>query len=150
MPWMLEKLAGGETPKYFPYAKFIKDQENGGPPPRISPFKCGACRGTTTVGADGTLYPCHRFVGMQAWRIGDMANGPDYDKCMQFWRDYRATIAPACESCWLWTQCKGPCPWEIANADGTFKTPGASCRHMEKYVERAAYFHFTQLERKTP
>ncbi len=140
IPWMLEGLAAGETPKYFPYAQFVTDQEKGGRVPEISPFKCGACRGTTTVGADGTLFPCHRFVGMQAWQIGNVLTGPDYERCKQFWRAYRATIAPKCEPCWLSAQCAGPCPWEIARADGSFSQPQRHCDGVESYVKRAAYF----------
>ena len=132
IPWILKKLAEGETPKYFPYAKEFNTESN------VSPFKCGACRGTTTVGADGSLYPCHRFVGMQAWQIGNISDGPDYEKCKQFWRDYRSVIAKKCESCWLWAQCKGPCPWEIARADGTFREP-QHCNLIEKHIMRSAY-----------
>lgn len=140
IPWILEKLAAGEVPKYFPYAHFIKEQEKGACSPNVSPFKCGACRGTTTVGADGTLYPCHRFVGMRAWRIGSISEGPDYERCKQFWRDYRSTIADGCESCWMWAQCKGPCPWEIARADGSFRQP-RYCDQMREYSGHAAYVY---------
>jgi len=142
IPWLLDRLAVGEKPRYFPYAQFIAAQDEGTVTPEVSPFKCGACRGTTTVGADGTLYPCHRFVGMQAWRIGTISDGPDYERCKQFWRDYRSSIASVCESCWLWAQCRGPCPWDIAQADGTFSKPHRHCDLMKEYVKRAAYVYF--------
>lgn len=141
IPWMLDKLSKGETPKYYPYRKFVEEMEAGTFTPKVSPFKCGACRGTTTVGADGTLYPCHRFVGMQAWRIGTIADGPDYAKCKQFWRDYRAATASSCSTCWLWAQCHGPCPWEMARADGIFQIPEKHCQHVEAYAHRGAYFY---------
>jgi len=143
IPWVLQKLAAGEKPKYFPYGQFIAAQDEGCVTPKVSPFKCGACRGTTTVGADGTLYPCHRFVEMQPWRIGDLSQGPDYGRCKQFWRDYRAAIAKDCQSCWLWAQCHGPCPWEIAQGDGSFCSPRSRhCNVMEEYAKRAAYVYF--------
>jgi radical SAM protein with 4Fe4S-binding SPASM domain len=134
IPWILTKLAAGEKPKYLPYAEEPDSDSD------VSPFKCGACRGTTTVGADGSLYPCHRFVGMKAWQIGDVENGPDYAKCKDFWRRYRAAVAGDCESCWVWAQCKGPCPWEIAQSDGVFHRP-RHCEIMKRYFERSAYFH---------
>jgi uncharacterized protein len=142
IPWMLEKFAVGENPKYFPYSGFITSLDEGKATPNVSPFKCGACRGTTTVGADGTLYPCHRFVGMPVWKIGDLSNGPDIERCKQFWRDYRASVAKDCESCWLWAQCHGPCPWEIAQADGSFSKPQKHCNLMQEYAKRAAYIYF--------
>ena len=140
IPWILEKLNKDEVPIYFPYSHFIDEQEKGTCSTDASPFKCGACRGTTTVGGDGTLYPCHRFVGMQEWRIGNIVDGPDYEKCKQFWRDYRKSIADSCESCWMWIKCKGPCPWEIAQADGTFHSPNF-CEQMEEYAGLAAYVY---------
>jgi len=141
VPWMLEKLALGEKPKYYPYAHFVEEQENETCTTKVGPFKCGACRGTTTVGADGMLYPCHRFVGMEAWRIGTIEDGPDYGRCKKFWRDYRACVAVKCELCWLWAQCKGPCPWEIAQADGSFRLGKRHCEQVEKYVMQGAWFY---------
>ncbi|MDD2459794.1 MAG: radical SAM protein [Kiritimatiellae bacterium] len=147
VPWMLDKLAHGERPKYYPYSYFVEEQEKSVKTTarKVSPFKCGACRGTTTVGADGMLYPCHRFVGMEAWRIGTIGNGPDYGRCKKFWRDYRACVAVKCESCWLWAQCKGPCPWEIAQADGSFKFSDRHCEQMEKHIKKAVAF-YTRLK----
>lgn len=148
IPWILEKLARGETPKYYPYSKFIKDYENGVPaPPNL--FRCGACRGTTTVGADGNLYPCHRFVGMQNWKIGDIQTGPDYEKCKQFWRNYRKSISGQCDSCWLWRSCGGPCPWEIAQADGNFNMKLKYCDDIEEHFKLASYIFVKKQEQTT-
>lgn len=146
IPWVLGKLAAGETPKFFPYSHFFRQMEKGERCTVVSPFKCGACRGTTTVGADGMLYPCHRFVGMKNWQIGDVANGPDLEKCKQFWRDYRASVADHCESCWIWLQCKGPCPWEIAQADGSFSSP-RHCEHIKRGLSESAYVYSENVVR---
>lgn len=35
---------------------------------------------------DGTLYPCHRFVGMKKWIIGTIWDGPDVERCKSFFR----------------------------------------------------------------
>ena len=147
IPWIIQKLAKDETPKYFPYANFIDNQEKGElSQPINNPFRCGACRGTTTVGADGTLYPCHRFVGMEAWKIGDIKSGPDYEKCKQFWRNYRKSIAGYCDKCWMWAQCHGPCPWEIAQADGSFKLNPKQCKQTEDYLASACYVLFKKMD----
>lgn len=147
IPWIIKKLANEERPKYFPYANFIDNQEKGELSQPISnPFRCGACRGTTTVSADGTLYPCHRFVGMEAWRIGEIKSGPDYEKCKQFWRNYRKSIAEHCENCWMWAQCHGPCPWEIAQADGSFKINPKGCEQLEDYFASACYVLFKKMD----
>lgn len=84
IPWLIQKINEGEKPKYNPYGPIINNIENNNIRPKVSPFRCGACRGTTTVGADGALYPCHRFVGMEKWIIGNILSGPDIDKCKEF------------------------------------------------------------------
>ncbi|WP_343015472.1 radical SAM/SPASM domain-containing protein [Akkermansia muciniphila] len=141
IPWILNKLENGENPKYYPYNNIVRDLENGGFSPNVSPFHCGACRGTSTVGADGKLYPCHRFGGMKEWQIGDIFDGPDYNKCKEFWKKYYEIVSQKCASCWLWSICKGPCPWEIANADGTFRDP-VFCDRMEQFVKKAFYVYY--------
>lgn len=146
IPWILNELSAGRTPKYHPYASFIAAQDTDAQGAKANPFKCGACRGTTTVGADGTLYPCHRFVGMEAWKIGNIQSGPDLERCKQFWRNYRNSIEKKCEACWLWAQCHGPCPWEIASTDGTFRSPDECCELTKNYIERGAYVYAKSKE----
>lgn len=141
VPWIVDKIQKGETPKYNPYSGIIEGLENGKISKKVSPFKCGAARGTTTVGADGTLYPCHRFTGMKEWQIGNIFDGPDYERCKNFWRNYHKTTVGRCSVCWQYSICKGPCPWELANANGTFREP-YQCRHSEEYIKNAAYIYF--------
>ncbi len=149
IPCILQKLEKGERPKYFPFSDFINKQEKGEVSAAKNIFRCGACRGTTTVGADGSLYPCHRFVGMNAWKIGDITSGPDIGKCKQFWRDYRKVIESHCEKCWMWAQCHGPCPWEIAQSDGTFKFHANDCRKTEEYLSAACHVLFEKNKLQT-
>lgn len=140
---MLEQFMEGRTPKYFPYSTLISKQTHPHPPRQASVFRCGACRGTTTVGADGTLYPCHRFVGMESFQLGNISDGPDLGRAMQFWRDYRATVDKHCQTCWARPLCEGLCPWELANADGTFHPPQEHhCLRMRRFYERACWLHY--------
>ena len=142
IPWILNELKHERTPKYHPYAGLLEQhsKNNSTSSLAITPFKCGACRGTTTVGADGTLYPCHRFVGMNKWVIGTISNGPDYEKCKQFWRDYCKCVNETCTNCWAYPLCKGPCPWEIAKADGSFLINVQMCDEVKTWIKQSAYF----------
>ena len=140
VPWMLKELRSGRTPKYHPFSGVVEKRpvEEAGMP--ISPFRCGACRGTTTVGADGTLYPCHRFVGMKNWIVGSVSNGPDIHKCKDFWRKYRSFVKTKCFNCWAYPLCKGSCPWEVAQADGTFKLNESTCVETKTWLMQGAWF----------
>lgn len=138
VPWILNELKNKKTPKYYPYSSMIESLEKNNISRKVSPFRCGACRGTTTVGADGALYPCHRFTGMKGWKIGNIYDGPDYALCKNFWRKYYNSISKQCLGCWMYSLCKGLCPWELANSDGTFKIPYL-CNHSENFLKNCAY-----------
>ena len=138
VPWMLAELKAGRTPRYFPFAAVLEEKKLEVEP--ISPFRCGACRGTTTVGADGTLYPCHRFVGMENWVVGTVADGPDVVKCQEFWRTYRELVREHCFGCWAYPYCKGPFPWEVARADGTFALSARNCAETKRWIMQGAWF----------
>ena len=140
VPWMIAELKAGRRPKYFPFSGIVDKAEKNDPSAPISPFRCGACRGTTTVGADGTMYPCHRFVGMKNWIVGSVENGPDIEKCKTFWRKYREFVKTHCFGCWAYQICHGPCPWEVAQTDGTFCFSEATCRETKRWIEQGCWF----------
>ena len=107
---------------------------------KVPPFRCGACHGAMAVAPDSTLYPCHRFVGMEAWAIGKLETGPDLDKCKSFWRRYRDCMKASCPSCWAYRVCGGPCPWEIARADGTFAMYPPLCKDACIWIQHGVYY----------
>jgi len=120
IPWLLECFHRGKAPTYFPYFSFIRSQAAGSQ--EMTPiFRCGACRGLMTVGSDGTLYPCHRFVGMSHFALGNVTDGLNCERIRDFWRSYCAAIQNEhCSKCWALGICARPCPWSLAKFDGTF------------------------------
>lgn len=141
LPWVLEELEQGRIPKYFPYSSFLRSRaERPGAPEEPAVLRCGACRSLTTVGADGTLYPCHRFVGMSAFKMGTVDTGPDMERIRRFWHDYHEATRTTCEQCWAEAFCVRPCPWNIARQDGTFvMSEEWHCDLARGHIERSAW-----------
>ena len=139
VPWMLGELRVGRKPAYDPFAD-VEEAFRSAEPPSPSFFHCGACRGNTVVGADGTLYPCHRFVGMRAWAVGTTETGPDLARCRRFWRTYRACVRERCSGCWAYRLCGGPCPWRLARPDGTFAMDEAVCGEAKRRIEQGSWY----------
>lgn len=142
LPYIFEELGKGKIPKYFPYRSFIQEQaERDGSPDRPGLFNCGSARGLMTVGANGKLFPCHRYVGMQNWVLGDInEEGPSTSKLRQYWADFNAAVTPRCGQCWARNHCKRPCAWEVSKSDGTFEhLPEWKCDLTRQNIERAAY-----------
>ena len=140
IPWMLAEKAAGREPIYNPFDEIAEFQGEKEHPEKVPAFRCGACHGAMAVGPDGALYPCHRFVGMEAWKIGRLEDGPDRRRCEAFWRNYRACMKSPCASCWVYRVCGGPCPWEIARADGTFEMSDSLCKETCKWIRHGVYY----------
>jgi uncharacterized protein len=140
IPWMIAEKKAGRAPIYDPFEDIGTFQGEETHPAKVPGLRCGACHGAMAVGPDGTLYPCHRFVGMEKWALGRLADGPDRSKCEAFWRDYRAATRGACAECWAYRVCGGPCPWEIARADGTFAMAPRLCADTCAWIRQGVYY----------
>lgn len=153
-PWILQELESGRIPKYFPYSQALREQAaRSQPATRANGSKglrCGACHGTATVGADGAMYPCHRFVRMTQFVIGGIGNPPAEDRVRRFWNDYYAQVNPQCTECWAAAICRAPCPWDLALSDGTLSLREPSeCPRALQFLERTAWLHWW-LQTKHP
>lgn len=140
LPWMIAERKAGREPIYDPFDEIAAFQGEENHPEKVPAMRCGACHGSMAASPDGTLYPCHRFVGMGAWAIGTLDAGPDMEKCKAFWRSYRACMKGECAQCWAYRVCGGPCPWEIARADGTFAMSGQLCAETLSWIRQGAYY----------
>lgn len=86
------------------------------------------CIGTTlAVGADGSIYPCYRFVGMDEYVLGNVADTPSFDdlKESDAWtklQEFREYVGKNCKKCRHVKYCEGGCPY---NAIVAYKTPKA-------------------------
>ena len=126
---------------YNPFIQLIENMKSHSPGGVV---KCGAGHSCIFTAVDGTLYPCHRFGGMARWKIGHISSGVDHSLYKKFWLGYRRSLKNTCELCWAWPICRGPCPWEIINPNGTFEKNVRHCDFRKRYVEQAAYVYAWQ------
>ena len=118
MDRLLEQLARGERIRFNPWAAAVRnihDRQN-------RRMRCGVGRGCTTVGIDGKLYPCHRYVGMAPYVLGHVATGIDQPKFISYLQGYFATKAK-CDQCWGINICGGYCPWYVSAAMAASNRP---------------------------
>jgi len=99
---------------------------------------CGAARTLLAVARDGGVYPCHRFVGMAAYRMGDVRSGPDLAlqrRVLGLTVDDR----PGCRECWARYLCGGGCWKHAVDAHGDLERPdeALACRLIRHQIECA-------------
>ncbi|MEN6439254.1 MAG: SPASM domain-containing protein [Syntrophobacter sp.] len=99
---------------------------------------CGAGRTYLAMARDGGFYPCHRFVGMEEYRMGDIDTGPDWtlrNRILDLTVDNRAV----CRECWARYLCGGGCWKHAVDRSGCLERPDEelSCRITRHYIECA-------------
>jgi radical SAM protein with 4Fe4S-binding SPASM domain len=108
---------------------------------RAPALRCGVCRGCTTVGIDGSLYPCHRYVGMKRYVVGHVRTGVNEQAHARYLGQYFRT-KQKCSRCWLLNWCGGLCPWYVSHEDGTSRPPPEwRCAAVRESAEESAWLY---------
>jgi len=104
---------------------------------RSAGLPCGVTRGVTTIDAEGKLYPCHRYVGMDKFVIGDIWEGVSRERQATYLREFFA-VRSACQGCWARNVCEVHCPWYLSTAEGRVVSPPEwRCREAKANEELA-------------
>jgi uncharacterized protein len=77
------------------------------------PYPCGAGAGYFGVSAEGELSACHRFVGDEAGKMGDLAKGVDTGRQTVWLEQRHVHQQQPCNSCWARYMCGGGCHHEV-------------------------------------
>jgi len=95
---------------------------------------CGIGRGMRGVSVDGGLYPCHRFVGLEEFRMGNL---DDYRS--EGLNEYHRAVVenlPECRDCWARYFCGGGCFYENRGRTGDMRRPDPLfCREVRTLQE---------------
>jgi uncharacterized protein len=131
---MLERDAEGRPFTFYHYMIDLK----GGPCiyKRIS--GCGSGTEYMAVTPWGDLYPCHQFVGEQAFRLGDIWNGVDNDAVQAQFAACNVYAREECRTCWARLYCSGGCAANAYHATGRINGVYAyGCDLFKKRMECA-------------
>jgi uncharacterized protein len=79
------------------------------------PYPCGAGAGYMGVSADGDLFACHRFVGDETGKMGDVSSGVDLTAQKDWLAGRHVHTQEPCKSCWARYLCGGGCHHEAIN-----------------------------------
>ena len=88
------------------------------------PFFCGAGRTYLGVSTSGDLFPCHRFAGLDEYKLGSIFDG-NVDS-----RGYQASPTGdggPCSECWAKYYCGGGCVYDHLARTGSTSKPAETC-----------------------
>lgn len=111
---------------------------------------CGAGGEYVCVTPEGDVYPCHQFVGNEAFKMGNVMDQSDLnpDISDQF-KDLNVFTKPDCGACWAKYYCSGGCHANAWNFNRDLKKPYAlGCEMERKRVECAIMIEATKALHK--
>ena len=142
---MLRREKEGKPITFYHY---MLDLENG---PCIYKRISGCGSGTEYMAVTpwGDLYPCHQFVGEEAYRLGDIWSGVTNTALREEFRACNAYTRPECRDCWAKLYCSGGCAANAYHASGSIRgiyEPG--CELFRKRIECAVMMRVAEAEQK--
>ena len=99
---------------------------------------CGSGTEYMAVTPWGDLYPCHQFVGEEAYKLGNIWDGVTNTALRDEFKLCNAYARPECDDCWAKLYCSGGCAANAFHATGSIRgvyEPG--CELFKKRIECA-------------
>ena len=112
--YLLDQTRQGEGFNFF---HFMVDLE-GGPCIHKRLAGCGSGTEYLAVTPEGDLYPCHQFVGMDAFKMGNVSEGVTNLNMRSQFEQCNVYSKEECKSCWAKFFCSGGCAANSYNFHG--------------------------------
>lgn len=101
-------VAWAKQGKIFPFSNLrtVLEQIAAGDP---RPLPCGAATALAAADNKGDLYACHRLVGNETFKIGNVKTGVDSQRRLSLLEDMHPRGRAPCQACWARYLCGGGC-----------------------------------------
>ena len=108
---------------------------------------CGSGTEYMAVTPWGDLYPCHQFVGDEAFRLGDIWQGVTNPDVQAEFRACNVYARPDCRDCWAKLYCSGGCAANAYHATGSVRgVYKYGCELFRKRIECAIMMKAAEAE----
>jgi len=101
-------LENDRAGKHFNFFHFMIDLDAG--PCAIKRLKgCGCGNEYVAITPDGDIYPCHQFVGIEKYKMGNLEEGTFNEDMKYEFSQSHIYNKPKCRDCWAKFYCSGGC-----------------------------------------
>jgi uncharacterized protein len=108
---------------------------------------CGSGTEYMAVTPWGELYPCHQFVGEEAYCLGDIWDGVKNEAVRDEFKYCNAYAREECKDCWAKLYCSGGCAANAYHATGSIKgIYEYGCELFKKRIECAIMLKIAESE----
>ncbi len=121
----------------FNFFHFMVDLDQG--PCAIKRLRgCGCGNDYVAIDPNGNIYPCHQFVGIDDWKMGNLYDGSFDNDIKSIFAATHVYSKQGCRDCWAKFFCSGGCNANSFIYDGDVKKPHKlSCEMQKKRLECA-------------
>lgn len=117
--------------KGFNFFHFMIDLDQG--PCVIKRLRgCSCGNEYVAVDPDGSIYPCHQFVGKEEWKMGNVFDGELSDEIRNKFSKCNIFSKDECSKCWAKFYCSGGCNANGLHYAGSIYKPFKLACEMEK------------------
>ena len=131
---IIEKRKKGEGFNFF---HFMVDLDQG--PCAIKRLRgCSCGNEYVAVDPDGSIYPCHQFVGKDEWKMGNVYDGELNEEIRDVFAKCNIYTKEGCKDCWCKFFCSGGCNANgLQYAGSVYKPFSLACEMERKRIECA-------------
>lgn len=139
---LLERKKEGRGVNFF---HFMLDLEQG--PCVIKRLRgCGSGNEYLAVTPEGDIYPCHQFVGMEEYKMGNVRQGVLREDIKNRFAACNVYAKEDCKACWAKFYCSGGCHANNIRYGGGIEKPHSlSCEMEKKRIECAIAMKVAQM-----
>lgn len=131
------EVMANRTENKFNFFHFMVDLDQG--PCAIKRLRgCGCGNDYVAVDPHGDIYPCHQFVGIEQWKMGNLYDGTFNDEIKSYFAKTHVYSKEGCRDCWAKFFCSGGCNANSFIYEGDVHKPHKlSCEMQKKRLECA-------------
>ena len=108
---------------------------------------CGSGTEYMAVTPWGELFPCHQFVGDEAYSLGNIWDGVKNEAVQEEFRSCNAYAREECKDCWAKLYCSGGCAANAYHASGSIQgVYEYGCELFRKRMECAIMLKIAESE----
>ena len=131
---IIDRHKSGKPITFFHYMLDL----NGGPCVYKRLSGCGSGTEYMAVTPQGELYPCHQFVGIDGFKLGDVYNGIDKTELVEDFKLCNVYAKDKCKECFARFYCSGGCAANAYQFHGSILDAyDIGCKLQQKRVECA-------------
>lgn len=131
---IIDRHKAGKPITFFHYMLDL----NGGPCVYKRLSGCGSGTEYLAVTPQGELYPCHQFVGVDGFKLGDVYNGIEKNELVEDFKLCNVYAKDKCKECFARFYCSGGCAANAYQFQGSILDAyDIGCKLQQKRVECA-------------